>query len=133
MRCTMAVGIKFERERAAYLLDCLANGRPIEGVRTVDDFLALAGACVFAAFSHGPALKGDIDWSMVPSEYREAEDEDLFADIHAALDVYGRLTMLVCDGEYDANYAPVARAVVCSDGERRVVVPIEGFPPTTRG
>ena len=53
--------IVFSKARAEYLLDCLHHGNPIEGVRTSYDFLALAGACHFAAMSHGPIRLGDTE------------------------------------------------------------------------
>ena len=51
------INIHFEKERAEYLLECLIDGKPIEPPDigwTIDDMLALAGACFFAAMIQGP-------------------------------------------------------------------------------
>lgn len=117
----MAIGINFRKERAEQFLDCIEKGKPIENVRTVDDMLALAGACFFVAMSHGPIAKSEIDWAKVPKEHREARDVQLFAEIHAAIEFYGQLTMLVKDDEYDAAFEPQVRAAMMSektDGEQ---------------
>ena len=123
----MPVGINFQKSQSEYLVDCLANGKSIEGVRTVDDMLALAGACFFVVMSHGPALKKGVDWSKVPKEYKEAEDVRLFADIHLAIEYFGQLSMKVQDGEYDETYEPQVKAIVYTDGEKKTLVPLKGF------
>lgn len=41
----MAIGISFDKQKAEYLVDCLNNGAPIEGIETSEDMLALIGAC----------------------------------------------------------------------------------------
>ncbi len=53
----MAIGTQFEKSKTEYFLDCLATGKSIEGVRTVDDMLALAGACFFSVLSLAPAYR----------------------------------------------------------------------------
>ena len=123
----MAIAANFNKSRAQELLDALTNGKPIEGGPwTVYDMLAVAGACFFGVMSHGPALAKDVDWSQIPMEHREAADETLFADIHAAIEYYGHLTMLVADGEYDEKFHPQYRAIITTDGAEKRVTHIDG-------
>ncbi len=123
----MTVGINFSKPKAEYLLGCLADGSPIEGIRTMDDMLVLAGACFFVAMSHGPIRLRDVPWSELPTERREAGEEQFFADLHAAVDFYSHLTMLVRDGIYDRSFALDVKALVSGSGEGTVVKPLEGF------
>ena len=123
----MPIGVSFQKSRAGYFVDCLANGNPIDVVATVDDMLAFAGACFFAVMSHGPALKQGVEWSKVPSEHREAEELHFFEEILAAIEYCGQLSMHIHDGEYDDMYEPHVRAIVCTNGEKKKLIPVQGF------
>ena len=125
----MAIGVDFDKSKAAYFIDCLANQKPIappNGAWTADDMLALAGASFFVVMSHGPWLNRDIDMSKLPPEHREAKEETFFEDIHVAIEYYGHLSMLVQDDEYDTQFEPRHRAVVFHDTEGKKVIPVDG-------
>ena len=122
----MAMPIDFDKEMAEYLLDCLDNSRPIEGIRTKKDYLALAGACFFATLSLGPITKNPVEWQDLTDEQKEHVDEASASDIHAAIEFYGHLTMLVRDGEYDAAFEPHFTAIVEHGDHGREVWPISG-------
>lgn len=133
--------IDFRKERAEYLLDCIATGKPIKPTDdsgwTRHDLVGLAGACYFAALSHGPmgyvAALGDTEKAQkaldyLHDEHREAVDEAWQNDLHAAIGFYGHLTMLVADGGYDAQYEPHLTAAVSLTGEiERKLMPHTGF------
>ena len=127
------IGINFDKQKAESLIDSLQNGKTIEGIKTVDDMLALAGACHFVVMSHGPQIwkQGNPPQSEY-QEHREADEQNLFEDLNAAIEFYSHLTMLTCDGEYDANHEPTCRAAVGIDGDgKRQVLPLEGFKHVT--
>jgi len=55
------VAVRLEKEYGLRLLDAIRNGGPITrtdpgGQWTVFDMLAVAGACLFGAWSHGPTV-----------------------------------------------------------------------------
>ena len=119
--------IYFEKAKAERYLDCLNNGTPIEGVHSLNDYLALAGACHFAALSQGPARISDRDWGKIPLEHREASDEQHMADTTAAVEFYSQLSMLVRHGEYDDQFEPTFQGIVYTGDEGRSMHPIEGM------
>ena len=127
--------VNFKKTKALHFLDCLANGGEIGEVRTADDMVQLAGACFFALQSHGPMIKqavaemkGEEYEPPETTEYREAEDETILADLHGAIEFVGHLSMLVQDGEYDEKCEPVLRCVLF--GRDHKVHPVEGFKQT---
>lgn len=124
----MAIAINFDKAKAERFLEGLIKGKAINGVQTVDDILALAGACFFMAMSQGPALHQAVDWSKVGSVDHADQNEDTFIfDIHNAIEYYAQLTLLVADGEYDENFDPQHRAIVMVENGKKTVVPIEGM------
>jgi hypothetical protein len=124
----MAYPINFDKATAERFLQALRSGQAIEppgGRWTIHALLALAGACHFAASTHGPlAFTGHAGaWERLPHEYKEARMGTLFEDLRLAIEFYSHLTMLVQVGEYDDRFAPHVEATVCrSDGEDRVRV-----------
>ncbi len=122
----MAVPVDFTRSRGEYLVDRVANGRPIEGLGGVDDLLALAGACLFAARTQAGALQSRVDGGRLPERVRSGPS-DLARDLHAAIDVYAELAESVYDMWFEEVYEDRVRAIVYTDGERRAVVPLEGY------
>ncbi|MCH7540679.1 MAG: hypothetical protein IH999_09840 [Proteobacteria bacterium] len=127
----MPIAVKFEKPRAQYYLDCLANGQaiaPIEDGWTGNDMLALAGACFFGALSQGPAsfwLK-EVPEDKHP-EYKEADDESFDNDLHAAIAFYAQLTMLVAHREFDDSYAPNVMVLVTQEGDvKRTLQTVKG-------
>lgn len=123
--------VKFNKARAQYLLRCLAAGNPIRPEQqgwTGNDMLALAGACFFGAMSGGPASFWcrEIPANLAP-EYREAEEATFFNDLHAAVEFYGHLAMLVRDGAYDEGYEENAAVLVTQEGDvQKKVQPVSG-------
>lgn len=131
----MEILVKFNKDRAQNLLKSFHTGTPINPPTdgwTGNDLLALAGACYFAAMSHGPESFWcrDISASLRP-EYREAEEFAFFDSLHAAIEYYGQLTGLVQDGQYDEGFDPDVRAMVRKEGDSEIIVrPISGFHAT---
>jgi hypothetical protein len=127
----MAIMVKFNKLRAQYLLKCLAAGNPIRPEQegwTGNDMLALAGACFFGAMSGGPASFWcrEIPAHLAP-EYREAEEATFFNDLHAAVEFYSHLTMLVQDGDYDNGYEADVKVLVTQHGAvQKKVQPVTG-------
>jgi len=132
--------VDFHKERAEYLIDCIANGKPIEPSTsagwTYNDMLALAGACHFGALSHGRvdlrAMKGEEEarqWlESLPKEHREANEEMWFNDVAAAIEFYSHLTMLVKDGKYDHQAEKHLVAFVSQVGSsQKRLHPLKGF------
>ena len=123
----MPVPIHLDRDKIRGYLDALAAGRPIEGVSTYNDYLALAGACHFAAMTHGPVRLGEREWSELPPERREAGEEAFLDDLNGAVQFYSQVAMQVKDGEYDARFEPTADAILWTDEEGGHIVPVRGF------
>ena len=126
--------INFEKSRPARYLQCLAEGEPVGIVHTVDEILAMAGACFFALQSHGPLLRSlaaemqgrSMDEAPHP-EHKEADDELVLSDLKCAIEFVGVLSRLVQDGEYDEQFEETVRCLVHQDGETPVVTPVAGF------
>jgi hypothetical protein len=122
------ISVRFDKATAERFLDSLVNDRPIElpsrAGWTRDDVLALAGACFFAALSHGPPGYNIADLDKLPKERREAIEEAFRNDLFAAVEVYSRLARLVMDREYDAaGYAARLRGTLKRQAGKRVFVP----------
>ena len=123
----MAIAIKFDKAKAERFIDSLNRGKSIEGVKTVDDFLALAGACYFMAMSQAPALQQAVDWKRIGRDPDDEDDEDtFFADLSAAIEYYGQLSMSVAQGEYDESFEPHHEAIVLVEDEEKTVIPVSG-------
>src|SRR5262249_9592710 len=125
-RCRMAIAIHFDKAKAERLLDCLGTGKPIPPVQGVDDILALGGACFFLALSHGPDLQKAADVLEVPDAPLGGKDT-FVPEIHAALEYYGQLMLLVANGEYEDHFGAKHRAVVYIDDNEKTVVPLDGM------
>ena len=125
----MAIAIHFDKARTEKLLDSLVRGKPIPAVQTVDDILALGGACFFLALSRGPEIQKAAGLLRVAPPHDDDEDEeDTFVpEIHAALEYYGQLTLLVANGEYDDHFERKHKAVVRIEDGEKTVVPLDGM------
>jgi hypothetical protein len=124
----MAIAINFDKAKAARFLDSLTKGKAIQGVETVDDILALGGACFFMAMSQGPVLYEEVDWAKVADAEPEEGSEDTFIqEIHAAIEYYAQLMLLLADGEYDESFDACHRALVMLDEGNKTVIPIAGM------
>ena len=122
----MAIAINFDKAKAERLVDALTNKKPLDTPRDVDDVLALAGACFYAAMSQAPALHKAVDWSRVGHHEQDEDQDTFFADLHAAIEYYGQLMMLVAAGEYDDSFDPRHKAIVMMQDDRKTVIPVEG-------
>jgi hypothetical protein len=129
------IGVIFEKARAEHFLDGLLHDKPIQPPAngwTFADMLALAGACQFVVFAHGPADHQTPirHASQLPLERKEALDSTLLQKIHAATDFYASLTTLVQDDEYDAaGYASRCTGAIGIDAQgNRWLEPGEGMP-----
>jgi hypothetical protein len=125
----MAIAINFDKAKVERMLEAMTKGRPIAGVESVDDMLALGGACFFMAMSHGQELHDAVDWSKVPGgEEQEEQDEDTFIpEIHAAIEYYAQLVFLVANREYEEHFEPRHKAIVMIEEGEKTVVPVEGM------
>ena len=133
--------VNFEKERAERFLRCLAEGEPIGIVQTIDEMLALAGACFFVMSTHGPLLRttalkmaGESYKPPTTFEHQEAETETVFGSIHGGIEWAAQLTGLVCDGEYDAHFEPKVQSLAMMEtGNCQVKVVTGGkkAPPIT--
>jgi hypothetical protein len=115
------IGISFDKARAEYLLDSLANGKTIAPASAAGwsqfDMLQLAGACFFAALSQGPPAA------------QQTDEATFRGDMHAAIEFYAYLTSTVRDQHYDEAFEPHLEATLgCGDREGQPqVAPIRGF------
>jgi hypothetical protein len=124
----MPIPIVFEKSSAQKLITAIARGDDIPGVNNVNDMLALAGACYFAAMSRAPMLHKELARMQHP-EPQEASEEKFFEDLQAAIGFYGQLYRLLKDKRFDAHFCDTVRAVVWrdTDGGTFRVQPVEGF------
>ena len=125
----MTLPFKFDKARATEFLDCLANGKTIPAVDnqwTKNDMLQLAGACYCVVFSQGPMMlpgKNQGDVGRRPSEYREAVQETLTADILGSIEFQGNLSFMVLDDEYDKAHPPVLKGAINGATKKVIILP----------
>ena len=138
----MAIIINFQKETGEGFLNSLSNGKPITPPRgdswNANEMLTLAGACFFAAMTHGPAAMGSPSFigkeyepgkeleGMHP-EHQEAVEETFQDDLHAAIDYYSYLSQHVFDDEYDQLCEPNCIAWVQWDKGEKKMKPLKGF------
>ena len=102
----MPIEISFDKAKAQAYVDCLLNGKPIEsreGGWTVDEILALAGACQVAA---GSSAGGNAQ-GPEPQE------------VEAAIEWCVNVTRFVVEGRYDESFDPIHRAQILIDPDGR--------------
>lgn len=130
------IPITFSKARAEYLIDCVRNGKPIESEGkewSLFDMVATAGALYFTASSHGPLMHGGVSWENLSRERQEAIERQFFEDLSAAIEYCGRLTMMVADQNFDAQFEATVKATIEVDSNTTTVqphmkvMPIEGF------
>lgn len=126
------ITIKFSKARAQEFIQALARGNPIlapDQKWTGNDMLALAGACFFAAMSHGPSsFYGTESAHPLKPKDQKAIEDTFFNDLHGAVEFYAHLTQLVRDGLYDEQYEPEVRALVTQQGNvTKTIRPVRGF------
>lgn len=126
------VGVTFRKAIAEYFIHCLDKQQPIEppGDKwTADNMLALAGACFCVVTSQGPRwLKAQgVDISQLGEEQKEAVEESVVPELHAAVEWIADRCFDIVDGAYDEAFEADHRAMITVDGDERKVVPVEGF------
>jgi hypothetical protein len=132
------IAIHFDKEKAQQYLRSIKTGTAVEKPSpdmqgsapagwTGNDLLALAGACFTVAMSQGPHFYAPKALESLPKERSEAIEETFMADLRAAVQYYGQLTMQVLDGDYDQEFEPTLTAALrVEDGEINVS-PGKGF------
>ncbi len=128
----MAIGISFDKQKAEYLVDCLNNGAPIEGIETTEDMLALIGACGCVVAGRLPNAPPGTNYSKLPRSRRRQVRADFSDDVQAAIRWYTEVTRMVIDGRYDSRFEERHYAVAerSEGGEQcwKVVVTRGGKP-----
>jgi len=126
--------LNFEKARSQRYVECIAEGKPIGVVHSVDEMVAMAGACFFGLLSHGPLLRkaaGEMQGVALDPpgtrEHAEADDAMVYADTRAAIEFVGHLTMLIRDGEYDEDFEEQVRCLLSDADGQKQVAPVQGF------
>jgi hypothetical protein len=103
------IAVEFDQEYAQAVLDALASGEPIpthDGTLRVFDMLSIAGACMFAAMTHGPTLtQPDLN-----AEQRAERDRAFMDDVLGAIEFLAEQHMRVLDGEFESG--PVLKGLI---------------------
>lgn len=133
----MAIAVTFSRERAQYILECLARGAAIRPEKaegwTRADVLAVAGALLFVVLDQEATVRHGADWSKVPGERQEARADGIRREVQLAMEWHALAVSLVRSGEYDQRFEPRHRAVIVASGTGRKITPIEGFKGAAGG
>ena len=124
----MALEIQFKQSKAARFNDCLANNRPIRGVRSVDDLMTLAGACFYRLMLHQPSLREDRDWSSCPLEQKEAALDAMIKELLETIHYTGHLYMHVHgDGSsFERTFGSSFRFRAALEGDKVKFSPLNG-------
>jgi hypothetical protein len=131
-RSSEMFGIQFDKARAEEILDALNTGKPIApgqpGGWVQYDMMTLAGACLYAAMSHGPPMQ-HIRGVPESKERQEADEDTFMSDLIGAVQSYAQLAEAVRDGHYDRDFEPTITAVVsCQiEGFKAELTPVSGF------
>ena len=124
----MAVPIHFQKSKSKAFFDALSNGKAIQmpGKEwSLDDALALAGACFCLATGQGPP---GADEGAQASEADEEKTWNIFYDeMHAAVEWYADRTMDVVVGEYDEHFEPQHQAMIEISDDTLRIKPVVGF------
>ena len=127
------IPVQLTKERAAYLVDCLGNGKAIEpppGGWTGNDYLALAGAAFAAAMNQGPEhwWHRENDVQSMQTEHREHVLEVFDHDLHAAIGMYSQLAFAALDEVWDENFEQEVCCLVTQEGTlKKNVKVVSGF------
>jgi hypothetical protein len=131
------ISVHFKKDYAESVIEAIKTGQPIPPVGAAGwsqtDMLTLAGILYMAVFSHGPhreqlARATSAGFQEPHRETREAVTETFQQDIHDGIDFVSRLTSMVVDREFDADFQPEVKAVLSRDASgRRIAAPVKGF------
>ena len=137
--------VNFNKKKSEYYLDCIATGKNIEPQDpagwTVNEMASLGGAFFFGILSHGPLLQraaAEMQSKIIETEehpeHKEATDEMICNDIHAAFEFIGQLTMLIKDEVYDEAYEEYIQCGVTQSGDTsKQLTPMIGFKEYPKG
>lgn len=125
------IPVWFDKALAESFIDAVQTGKPIHCEWSGRNMLTLAGVMFATVFSQGPALyqmPGMPKVNDLHNERQEAIEEDLTADIHAAIEFLSHVTFKVIDGEYDEEFEPQMSALLIrkEDGGG-TVRPVKGW------
>src|SRR5262245_29396430 len=100
--------VDFKKKRAAEILSAIKRGAPIPAPASGDwnryEMLQVADAMYFAIWCHGPINSDLARLDNLPTEHCAATEETQTQDVQAAIAFCGQLSMLIDDGEYDADF-----------------------------
>jgi hypothetical protein len=112
--------VDFKKERAEEIVSAIKRGAAIPAPAGGDwnryELLQVAGAMYFAIWSHGPVNSDLARIGKLPREHRDDPGETLAQDVHDAIEFCGQLTLMIEDGEYDAQFE--SRLQACGDGRQ---------------
>jgi hypothetical protein len=120
------IAIHFSKPKAEHLLETLGNIEPVACPETVDELLALAGACLSVASERFPARLRDAGSAVDSARPLEVDKTTLAGDLLAAVGYYARLTKQVKEGTYD-QCEPETEALVWADVDGINVSSISGY------
>ena len=126
----MALKVEVKKDRLAYYLACLSEGKPLdvpEGGWTGNELLALAGVCFFIRMTHGPEGFTPEQHEALPFEHKEAVSDTLYDDLHTAIEWCCDAAEHLHNGSYDELFDPTH---VVRLSERDQMQPLEGFRST---
>jgi len=84
--------------------------------------------------SHGPHALSGAEIESLPKEYQEAHEETFMEDLHHAIELYGQMTGLVVDQEYDKQFQEQVLAVLLSgQGNKTRVIIVKGDRESKNG
>jgi hypothetical protein len=122
---SMSLEVCFDAAKARRIRECISDSRPIEGVRTVDDLLLVAGACFHALVFMQPTFPPDRDWSQTTEEERKAAFDSMLKLLHATIEHCGhRLMHLAPEDDRQAPGTPY-RFRATLDGEKVIFAQID--------
>ena len=128
----MAMPIVFKKRYAEYLISCIQNGEPFGPPSERWDLngcLAVAGACLFMAFSHPPMKKkrhGEIDPDNAPKDCMDAEGDQHVKELLSTIGIYSVLTQKVFDDLYDDHFESQVEGVIEADPDGRKITFLTG-------
>jgi len=114
----MTLEVTVRRRQAARLNECLAKGKPIKGIRTTDDLIALAGACYFRLLLRQPTLDRNREWSLAALRKQEEAVFLRQRELVAAIEHTAHTHFQLNDGGSTASVDPVFRLRVAFQRER---------------
>ncbi|GEM_PF-1353436 len=108
--------------------EAIERGKPIVPIMMFNEMTALAASCILAASDHTPERRREAALAVRERGLDEAPGSTLHPDLHMAIEFIGGLIARVLTGQYDREYEPRVRALLCADRSSRArLVEISGF------